>query len=114
MLPLSVYFVNFGVPQAEMEETDEPLHEDILVSHDGIANTICLIFYATKLQNEITGNDGAFKFERHLGRRQKPVGSPNVVKKTSKVVGLMVVFPSRKVGPSQGDPWIDRASAMGT
>jgi hypothetical protein len=58
----------------EMRVEHSPFDEDILMSHDGIAYTISLIFHTSQRENKISGYDGTFEFKGHFGACHETLG----------------------------------------
>lgn len=68
-----------------------PLDEYILVAHDGFADTVGLIFYATELQEQVACHYGALEFERHSGCRKKLFGGTDIMKEARKIISFEII-----------------------
>jgi hypothetical protein len=79
-----------------------PFDKNILMSDDGLKHAVRLIFHPSVLQDEVSGDDTAFEFERHFGRCDEAVCCSDVVEETCYVVGFSVIRPRWEMGFYQG------------
>lgn len=79
------------------------------MAHDGVADTVGLVFDAAKLENEVPRNDGSLKLERHLGRRQELVRRADVVQQTREIPRFVVVIPLGKMGLDNRGSYVNGA-----
>ena len=56
-----------------------PFNKDVLVADNGITNAVGLIFFTTKFEEKVSGNDCAFEFKGHFGRSQESIRRADIV-----------------------------------